>query len=184
MRQDRGFTLLELMVALLISSVLTSACFMVFNRFQLGIGDIRLLAERDQNLWIAPVLLVQWLAGAGNNRHGGDWEGVYLNFEGITIRGDIDGDQGFPDGLLDHSFEDISLRQSGESLVMRSGSGFYQPVLKNIDSLRGERVGPDLLAVHLGGSTSGNLAASGESSSDSFEVRVHLWNYRTSLFKE
>jgi prepilin-type N-terminal cleavage/methylation domain-containing protein len=183
-QQSKGFTLLELMGTLVISTVLLSALFLIFHRFQMQAGDMNLLAERDQNLRLVPAMLAQWIAVAGNNRWNQSWEGVSLDSSLITVRSDTNGNWGFPDGDLDESYEEISFRHRENNLVMRSGSGFFQPVLKNIETIEGEKVRPDALTVRLIGSTNQPLASTGMYSSEPFEVKIHLWNYRANLFRE
>jgi hypothetical protein len=172
------------MVTLLISTAFLSAVFLIFHRFQTQVGDMNLLAERNQNLRLVPAMLVQWAAAAGNNRWEQSWDGIHLDSAVITIRSDTDGDQGFPDGDLGESYEEIALRHREKNLVMRSGTGFFQPVLKNIEHIEGERLRPDQLTVRLIGSTEHSLASTGTYSLEPFEVRIHLWNYRSNLFRE
>ena len=183
-QRSNGYSLLELLVVLTISTILISALILSFNYVQILAHDISLLTDRNGNLWIAPLLLVQWIAGVGNNRWNLEWDGMIV-IEGMSLfKSDTDGKGGFPDQELSSSYEDIALRHREEVLSMRSGEGSFQPVLRSISSFETERLAGDLLLLKLSGRTDHPLKTTGEQNLESVEMKIHLWNYRENLFPE
>jgi prepilin-type N-terminal cleavage/methylation domain-containing protein len=180
----KGYSLLELLVAISISSILISALMLSFNLIQTIAYDLHLQADRNGNLWITPLLILQWTAGAGNNRWSQGWDGV-VQVDGITFfKADIDGKNGFPDQQLTSSFEDIALHHREKVLSIRSGSGFFQPVLRNMSSFEIDQVREDLLMIRWSGVTEHPLKITGEADLESAVMKLHLWNYRENLFLE
>jgi hypothetical protein len=176
--------LLELLIVLAISTLLISNLMLAMNYLQLLSHDISLRCDRDRNLWIAPLLLVQWVAGAGNQHWNQKWNGVEIAGSVAHFRSDMEGPSGFPDSQLSDSYEDIALDQRGDSLAMKSGLGFFQPVLQRILSFETERLRDDLILLKWSGRTDHPLKTSGTVEAQSVVMKVHLWNYRENLFEE
>ena len=167
-----------------ISTILISSLLLACNYVQILAHDISQRVDRDTNLWIAPSLLLQWIAAAGNNRWDHEWDGFTI-VEGMAfVKSDIDGSAGFPDHELSSSYEDIALSLREESLSIRSGSGFFQPVLRRILTFETERQGEDLLVLRWSGETDHTLKTTGARDLVSTEMKIHLWNYRENLFSE
>jgi prepilin-type N-terminal cleavage/methylation domain-containing protein len=173
--RNGGFTLLELMVALGMGCVAGGALLLLFHHFQVLVLRLDSLTERDQNAALAPVLFVNWVAPAGCNL-AGDVGPVLTAESGVlSVRTDIDGPEGFPDGALEDGFESIHLRAAGGSLQLRSGGGTFQPFLKNVDAVSFSRPAPKLLRVEMefaGEARSGRWRAGTRRS----ELLVYLWN--------
>jgi len=181
---NNGYSLLELLVVLAISTVVIGALIYSCNQAQFLAHDIGLLTDRNVNSWIAPLLISQWTAGAGNNRWGHGWDGVVLSSETCYFKSDMDGSTGFPDQEVASSYESIGLRVNNGNLCIQSGSGSFQPFLRCFQSFEIEKHEEDLLLVRWTGLTKQALKAGGERVSSAGEMRVHLWNYRSNLFRE
>ena len=155
---------------------------LTLNYVQILSYDFSQRCDRDSNLWIAPLLLTEWAAAAGNNRWSHPWVGIEVDGGSVCLRSDIDGHGGFPDNDLSESYEDIALEQRNESLAIRSGAGSFQPVIRNIISFESERHKDDLLILRWSGRTDQRLKTTGAEESDSVEMNIHLANYCVSLF--
>jgi hypothetical protein len=174
-RRERGFSLLELMIAAGVGCVAGGALFLLLQQIQ-GIA-LRLdsVSERDQNAALAPVLLVNWISPAGCGLEQDVEPPLSVESGVLSLRADIDGPDGFPDGVLEGSFESLRLRAAGGSLQLRSGSGSFQPFLKNIDSVEFSPPEGRLIRVELaaGGEAGSGLWRAGPRR---VEVVVYLWN--------
>lgn len=170
MRSD-GFTLIELLVGLLLSLLLLSMLFSLFNSMQRHILLLEGVFERDQNLMLAPLLLTRLIKPAGCHRSTGS--SVELNGRELTAQSDIDGNEGFPDGRLESSFEEIGLSAREGALRLRSGSGRRQPLVQHIERVRFERV-ERTVRVELTASLPGDVSQYGP-----LALHLHLWNLRT-----
>lgn len=184
MHRSKGFTLLELMVALLVSVILFVACFSVFGRFQILASNLNLILERDENLWLAPLLFSRWISTAGNNRWTQSWEGLSIGDEEMAVNSDLDGPDGFPDSQLDSRFEAVVLRRNGSTLQLKSGPGSFQPVLKNISQFQVHDQNLPLLTVQISAVTERPLWFFRRHLSESTILKFYLWNYRPNLFAE
>lgn len=179
---ERGYSLMEMTMALAISATLMSSLMFSLNYVQILSHDFSLRSDRDGNLWIAPLLLIEWVAAAGNNRWGHPWVGVKVDGGSACFKSDIDGQGGFPDNDLSESYEDIALEQRSESLAIRSGAGSFQPVIRNIVTFESERRKDDLMILRWSGRTDQKLRTTGAEEPDSVEMNIHLSNYCVSLF--
>lgn len=182
MLRNKGFTLLEVMVSLALALVLGSALFLGLRQIQLVAGDLEGMMDRDENLKLAPVLLAQWLAGAGNRKARQVGSGISVGEILLTAQSDFDGSEGFPDGELEGSYEDIRIEQGNDSLKLRSGDGSPQPFLRRISQLNSARDSSDLVSVILTGSAS--LLSNEAVQDERIELKIFLWNYRSNLFFE
>lgn len=179
-----GYSLLELLLVISISTILISALMLSSNYIQVIAYDLNLLADRNANFWITPLLLLQWTTGAGNNRWKQDWKGVALADELYFFKSDIDGESGFPDQQLTGSFENIALRHQEKVLSMRSGLGSFQPVIRSVFSFEIEKVREDLLVIRWSGVTENPLKTTAEPDLVLAMMKLRLWNYRENLFLE
>lgn len=180
----KGYSLLELLLVLSISTILISALMLSFNYLQILTHDIGLRADRNGNSWVAPVLLVQWIAAAGNNRWSHQWQCVIVEAGTSIFKSDTDGKGGFPDQELSSSYEDIALEHRDEALSIRSGSGFFQPVLRGISSFEIKREAENQLLLKWSGRTDHLVKTTGKQDVELAEMKIHLWNYRNNLFSE
>ena len=184
MLRNDGFSLLEMLVALAISAVLTLSFFALILQFQKWGSNLDLLLDRDQNLRLAPLLLCRYLQEAGNNRWRQNWSGVKFDGDRLEIRSDSDGAGGFPDFRLEAPFESIALRHQANELKLKSGPGSFQPLLRNIAALEGVDLIPPILSVRIRAITDRNLADLNQPDSESISLDFFLWNYRSNLFPE
>ncbi len=136
MHKSKGFTLIELIISMLLSITLFLAFFSLFERFEIWTLNLNLMLERDENLWLSPLLLSRWITPAGNNWWTDSWTGLTIEPEEIGVSSDMEGPDGFPDSQLSSPFERITLRQRNSELQLKSGNGSFQPVLENISRLQ------------------------------------------------
>ena len=183
MPRNEGFSLIEVLVALGISSLALIAFLGAIQQFQVVNRDLALLDERDSNLGLAPLLLTKWITGAGNNRWNQGWDGLYVDDDRIDARSDSEGPDGFPDKQLTESYETVSIRQKGNDLQLKSGSGTFQPALKNVSSF-GVESEPPFLSLRLRGITDRPLLTSRAPLEAEMQLDLYLWNYRPNLFAE
>ena len=183
MPKSDGFSLIEVLVSLGISSVALIAFLGAFDQFQIVNRDLTLLDERNSNLRLAPLLLTKWLTGAGNNRWKQKWHGLSTDGNTIDAQSDSEGPDGFPDKTLTESYETISVRHKGNDLQLKSKSGTFQPALKNVSRFE---VKSDLpfLTLRLRGVTDRPLMTSRAPLESELELDLYLWNYRANLFAE
>lgn len=184
MPRNSGFTLLELLVAVTLSLSLFLAVLALFQTFQVNTYNLELALERDENLWLAPLLLSRWVSPAGNNRWEESWEGFSTESGELRVNTDIDGPDGFPDGQLASSFEAIAVRGAATGLQLKSGKGSFQTLLKNISLLQLENQDLPLMRLRISARTERPLLNLNESLSSSTLAGFYLWNYRRNLFAE
>jgi len=138
--------------------------------------------DRDENLKLAPVLLAQWISGVGNRKATQPWSGISVDGMALAARSDFDGPDGFPDGELEGSYEDIELEQGSDSLRLRSGGGSPQPFLRRISQMAVSREGDDLISIGLTGSAA--LLSTETELEELTDLQFYLWNFRRNLFFE
>ncbi|MEE8348449.1 MAG: hypothetical protein V3R94_02690 [Acidobacteriota bacterium] len=184
MRKNRGFSSLEMMVALMLSTLVFAGFFLFLGQFQKGSSDLGLLLERDSNLWLAPLLLSRWIAPTGNNRWDQPWPGVTVQPDLLELNSDSHGRDGFPDSQLDSSFEALQLRDSKSNLQIKSGHGSFQPVIKNVADLRFDSKRMPVITIRLEAATDRPPASFEGNLSHPVEFLVLLRNYRPNLFEE
>ena len=184
MLKNRGFSLLEILISLLISSIVFLTLFSILDQFRNLSAHLSSLLERDANAWLAPLLLSRWLPAAGNNRWKGTWEGVSFEPNLIQLNSDIQGPEGFPDSQLNNSFERLSIRCAGANLQVKSGKGSFQPILKNILSLKADSTAMPLVCLYLEAVTDRTFPIFDKSRSELTQLCFLLRNYRSSLFPE
>ena len=183
MREDRGFSLLEMMVSVSISAVLLSMFFLAMGQLRHLHSDLNHLLERDRNLWLAPLLLSRWVLPAGNNSRGQEWAGVSGDSGRLELKTDSDGALGFPDLALSSPFEVLALKSSGQNLMAKNGGGNFQPVLKNVSSLASDTGRLPLLLITLRSATDHPLSG-GNTAETASTFTFMVRNYRPTLFPE
>jgi len=183
-RKKAGYTLIELLLALLLTTVLITAAFSALQSVQIWSQNLDQLVGRDENLRTAPILLVRWIAHAGANRHSQRWPGISLGTGTLQVQSDFDGEAGFPNGKLTESFENLSIRLMKNELQVRSGSGNFQPFLKQITAFDARLESPSLLLIELNSTTSTTLAGIKENRAAAVALRTWLPNYASNLFPE
>jgi type IV pilus assembly protein PilW len=155
-KNESGFTLIEIMIALLISSVILGAVFMTFSSQQKSYVINDRLTEVQQNLRAATIIMAKDIREAGCDPTGKSGAGVLIATPGrFQFTKDIAGNTINPaagDGDLDDSNENISLGFSttndsdtdgivniaaGAANLGRDlgkGAGF-QPIAENIQAI-------------------------------------------------
>ena len=180
-RHQRGSSLIELLVALFVGTLVAGGAFLCVLQFQKTADLLTNLLDRDGSLIVAPLLLERWIGPAGCHLDEAA-QGVDLSESVLRVRADFNGPDGLPDGALDSSFESIEIRSSGSSLQLRSGSGNFQPVLNFVTTARFALESESLIRIDL------RLASSAKVGPDPPALErpflVHLWNRWPQLFKE
>lgn len=184
MPANKGYTLMEVLVSIIASTTLLLGFLSVVDQFNVWAANLNLLLERDENFWLAPLLLTRWIAPAGNNRWTQTWDGFSTDPVELRVKADIDGSTGFPDAQLTSSFEEISLRHQGLDLQLKSGSGSFQPALKNISLFQIDDRNTALVRVRISSTTERPLLRFRQPISQTSRVVIFLWNYRPNLFAE
>ncbi len=119
MLAEKGFTLIEILVAITCSTILFLALFSSFTSLLSWMGRLNDALERDENLDLVPLILAPLLTQAGNNRQAFSQSPVELQDGELIIRSDTSGTGPFPDGGLDDPFELLSFRQGADQLQTR-----------------------------------------------------------------
>ncbi len=182
--RQTGASLVELLVAITLSMVLSGALLSLVWSFQQWSGRLQRTLERDENLRLAPLLLSRYLASAGSRRWEGNWRGVQVRGSTLEVRADVEGKDGFPDGRLDGGFERVALWQDGENLKLRSGRGSFQPLLMRVSSWTAERPHDQLLLLKVHARSRPVPGSAAADPDEEQEIAVHLPNYRPNLFRE
>lgn len=178
---ERGFSLIESLLATAASALLFSLFLGMFDQAQTTVTNLTRLMERDRNLILAPVLLSGWILGAGNREWNRTGTGIRIESGILRIESDLDGNNGFPDGQVDDSFERLSVRCQTENLQLKSGGGSFQSVLKQIRRWEISMDGRSL-NLRLTGAVSPNLLHWRSDGETTDSIRYTLRNYRPNLF--
>jgi hypothetical protein len=146
---------------------------------QKDIRELSLACERNENLWLVPVILSQTVQSAGC---GGITleKGITVDQACLKVQSDIDGKNGFPDGTLHQSYENLAIRLKSTTLQLQSGKGTFQPLALHVESFKPILIDRDL-HIDLEGSKRSMFNPEG---SNKLNLRFHLWNYQRSLFEK
>lgn len=178
---ERGFSLIESLLATAASALLFSLFLGVFDQAQTTVTNLTRLMERDRNLIVAPILLGGWILGAGNREWNRDGDGILIQSGVLQLESDLDGKDGFPDGRVEAEFESLSLRCRTDHLQLKSGAGSFQSVLKLIRQWEILRKGR-LLKLRLTGAVSPGLLHWKGDGETVETIHYTLRNYRPNLF--
>ena len=184
MPKSKGFSLLETMVALLISMLISIGFFSVVHQSHTWSSHLTRTMELDSNVWLSPLLLAHWITPTGNNRWGQPWSGVVVKSDQIELKSDIDGPSGFPDAEVSARFESLSIRCRRETLQIKNGGGSFQPFLKNIGTLQLRSQGFPLLSLYLTAVPDPADPLPSPLSYETTHLLFFLRNYRTNLFAQ
>ncbi len=183
MRRSDGFSLLEALIALLISLTLLLSFLSLLDHMQTCMFNLDQFMARDRRLFFSPILLENWIAAAGNHRRTQD-DGLLATPGCLIIKSDVDGSAGMPDGALTASFESIAIRSNGRDLQVRSGHGSFQPVLKGISSFEAEDSALPVVTIRLSATSPSPLLRWAVPREEKARLLLFLWNYRPNLFWE
>ncbi len=149
---ESGFTLIEIMVTILISSIMMGAVFMSYSGQQKSYVINNRLTEVQQNLRAATIIMAKDIREAGCDPTGRSGASILIATPGrFQFTKDIAGDPINPsegDGDLDDSNEDISLgfstandsttdgiADAGAANLGRDVGGGFQPIAENIQAI-------------------------------------------------
>jgi prepilin-type N-terminal cleavage/methylation domain-containing protein len=137
-----GFSLVEMLIAMLILGVLTASLFPLLNDFQ------REAAYRSEtqavldNIRVAVETLEKYIRQAGNDPHGAGFQGItIISDRAVAIQSDLKGshgsDKGDPNGDIDGSDETVTLRfnPANQSVEIVAG-GAAQIVCNHVSDLK------------------------------------------------
>ncbi len=180
MRAEKGFTLIEVLVATTCSTILFLALFSTCASMLSWMERLNSALERDENLDLVPLILALLLTHAGNNHEAFPQPPVELRDSELVVRSDISGADHFPDGGLDDPFELLFIRQGTDQLRMKSGQGSYQPLLNHLAEVSWALEGEELLHLDLEALSSG--PGSGPLSRRRLQFALFLPNLQPALF--
>lgn len=174
-----GFSLVEALWTAFLGSALLALILVSTSRLQTHFNDLTRTLEGEGNVRQTPLLLYRLASPAGCR-----WpEGLELAPDGtVSLRADIDGDAGFPDGSLDSSFERTEIRKLNDAIQIRSGAGNFQPVFRYIAAFHPEAPRPDFLEIRLAGGLMDPAISEAFRKEMEFSLLLTLWNRTESLF--
>jgi len=176
----KGYTLLETLVAVGIASLIGSGLLLALAGLQTGVLEISLAAERNENFRLLPLVLVQTLQSAGCGKPQ-QQPGIEDLGDRLVVRSDIDGPEGFPDGTLKQSFENIRFLLTGTTFRIQSGQGSFQPLATGIEGFEFQLLPPTDLRLSLEGEKRSDFNTEWDRR---IELRFYLWNYCSTLFEK
>ena len=142
---DQGFTLLEVLVVILITSIVMAGVYSVYTSQQKSFLIQEDVAEMQQNLRAAMFTMVREIRLAGCNPTGKATAGIVTaNVSSISVTMDIsgnnpnvdppDGDTGDANEAVTYALMDTDTDGTTDSLGRNTGGGL-QPVASNIDAM-------------------------------------------------
>ena len=180
MLAEKGFTLIEILVAITCSTILFLALFSSVTSMLTWMGRLNNALERDENVDLVPLILAPLLTHAGSNRQAFPQPPVEVQDSELIVRSDTSGTDFFPDGSLDDPFELLAFRQGADQLQMKSGQGSYQPLVNDVAAVIWLLEGEDILHLDLEARSSG--PGSGPLSRRHLQFAFFLPNLQLSLF--
>jgi len=173
-RASKGVGLLEALIAATAGTVVLGACFLICNQFQEGSSLVQGLLVRTRSVWLVPILVDSWVSSAGSGSDEVLAHDVDAHPASLTARADLTGADGFPDGLLDDSFESVAVDVASRMLRLRSGAGVFQPALPHVGRLAVQQSLPPLLELEFEFEP---MAGPGsDSSARKEQLALFLWN--------
>ncbi|MDD5724078.1 MAG: prepilin-type N-terminal cleavage/methylation domain-containing protein [Syntrophales bacterium] len=123
---DRGFTLVEMLIAMTVGLVLLGAMYGVFTLHNKTFGTQEQIAEMQQNARATMDLMIREVRMAGYNPAEISFDGTTYNVSQLQVRADLDGD-GTITGQENVIYKHNSV---SEQITRNIGSG-DQPLLEN-----------------------------------------------------
>ena len=141
-KNGAGFSLVELLMALLILGIMTTSLFPLLDDFQRETAYRSETQTVVDNIRVAIETLEKYIRQAGNDPYGTGLDGITIvSDRAVTVRSDLKGshgsDKGDPNGDVAGSDENITLRfnPANQSLEIVSG-GTAQIVCNRIGDLK------------------------------------------------
>ena len=135
---ERGFTILELLVGLTVSILLLGAAVKLLVLQQEVFNEEEEVTEMEQNIRVAMDIIVREAKMAGYNPSGAAFDGIEYDAtrSQLEIRKDLDGD-GNPGDPADADEHVIYQYDAGDSEIDRAdqNTGVTQPIAENIYQL-------------------------------------------------
>ncbi len=169
LREERGVTLLELLVALFLGALLIAGVLMVWRETQVAYLDGAEAAEAQQSLRVAMERVIEVVRSAGANPTGipSFWAFGQAGEECLRVFADLQGnaDGTPPDGEVNDAWEDVRFEYMDGVFRQRNGAGGSQSLAFGIIPNPGtvpifqyfDQAGTPIAAGGRCGMTSGNL---------------------------
>lgn len=127
---NNGFSLLELLIALAVASILISVITVTFNTQKESYSIQAQITEMIQTSRAAMDLMTREIRMAGYDPAGGDFNGLLTDSDGLHIFSDLNGDGDTDDEneTIIYSHEETALR------IDRETGGNIQPLAEDIQS--------------------------------------------------
>jgi len=137
-----GFSLVEMLIAMLILCVLAASLFPLLNDFQRETAYRSETQAVFDNIRVAIETLEKYIRQAGNDPHGAGFQGItIISDQAVTIQADLKGshgpDKGDPNGDVSGPDETVTLRfnPANRSVEIVSG-GTAQIVCSRVNDLK------------------------------------------------
>jgi len=138
---DGGFSLIELLIAMLVGLVVLGAAYGVFTIQNKTFANQEDLVEMQQNVRVGLDIMTREIGMAGYNPLRVNFNGVTYDTSQLQIQADITDDSGDdPDGDTNDQNENIVYKYyDGNSeypyqIRRKVGSGYFLPFIENVDA--------------------------------------------------
>ena len=126
---DRGFTLVELLIAMAVGLVLLGAMYGVFSMHNKTFGTQEQIAEMQQNARAAMDMMTREIRMAGYNPAGIAFDGITYSASQLQVKADLDGN-----GTIAGQENIIYKHDSANYQVTRNIGSGDQPLIENAQS--------------------------------------------------
>jgi len=138
--KSKGFTLVELLIAMAITGIISAAIFTAFQSQQKSYFIQDQVAEMQQNIRAAKYIMVRDIRMAGYDPYGNPGAGITAaanNTLTFTLVADNDSYDNDGDNVTDESGELTTITYSlyGDDIGKKTGAGNNQPVAENIEEI-------------------------------------------------
>ncbi len=129
---ERGFTIVELLVGLAIGLILLGVAVKIFLVQQRAYSVQEQLSEMQQNIRAAMDMIVKESKMAGYNPTGASFNGITYDTSQLQILADLTGDGNTDDPNESITYKYYDTVDYPLQIKRKSGSGFFQPLAENI----------------------------------------------------
>jgi len=126
---DRGFTLVELMIAMAVGLVLLGAMYGVFTMHNKIFGTQEQIAEMQQNARTAMDMMTREIRMAGYNPTGATFDGITYSASQLQVKADLDGN-----GTIAGQENIIYKHDSANYQITRNIGSGDQPLIENVQT--------------------------------------------------
>ena len=126
---DRGFTLVELMIAMAVGLVLLGAMYGVFTMHNKIFGTQEQIAEMQQNARTAMDMMTREIRMAGYNPTGAPFDGITYSASQLQVKADLDGNE-----TIAGQENIIYKHDSANYQITRNIGSGDQPLIENVQT--------------------------------------------------